>query len=240
MRLLLGLVLAAAAASPPSAQEWLEAADASRNAFEEAIISARASQVLRGQVTGSADFDIYTKGRDKGLIIFKGGKNSDRKVLTSGDRMWLLVPGATHPVPITPNQRLLGGASMADVARLRFAEDYTATVRPASETVNGKTCKVLDLTAKSNKAAYPKVVLWMDEAQKLPARVLFSLASGREAKEVTFTKFGTMSGKTVVAEMEIKDLLASESGSITRLEYRDFRPAKLDDKIFTPEGAQGL
>ena len=80
----------------------------------------------------------------------------------------------------------------------------------------------------------------MDEAQRLPVRILFSLASGREAKEVTFNKFGTMSGKTVVAEMEIKDLLASESGSITRLEYSDFRPAKLDDKIFTPEGAQGL
>ena len=234
------LVLLLFLAANDNAQQWLEAADASRNAFEEAIISARASQVSGGQVTGSADFDIYTKGRDKGLIIFKGGKNGGRKVLTSGDRMWLLVPGATNPVPITPNQRLLGGASMADVARLRFAEDYTATVRPASETVNGKTCKVLDLTAKSNKAAYPKVVLWMDEAQKLPARVLFSLASGREAKEVTFTKFGTMSGKTVVAEMEIKDLLASESGAITRLEYHDFRPAKLDDKIFTPEGAQGL
>src|SRR5262249_11314919 len=145
-----------------------------------------------------------------------------------------------HPVPITPNQRLLGGASMADVARLRFAEDYTATLRAEPETVNGKTCKVLDLTAKSNKAAYPKVVLWMDEGQKLPVRILFSLAWGRDAKEVTSTKFGKMAGKTVVAEMEIKDLLASESGSVTRLEYRDFRPAKLDDKIFTPEGAQGL
>ena len=227
-------------ATQPSAQEWLEAADAARNAFDEAIISARASQVSGGKVIGSADFDIYTKGREKGLIIFKGGKNSGRKVLTAGDRMWLLVPGATHPVPITPNQRLLGGASMADVARLRFAEDYTATVRPESETWNGKACKVLDLTAKSNRIAYPKVVLWMDEAQKLPVRVLFSLASGRQAKEVTFTKFGKMSGKPVVAEMEIKDLLASESGSTTHLEYRDFRPAKLDDKIFTPEGAQGL
>ncbi|HEY6928283.1 MAG TPA: outer membrane lipoprotein-sorting protein, partial [Thermoanaerobaculia bacterium] len=175
MRILLPLLaLLAGPVGQPSAQEWLETADASRNAFEEAIISARASQVSGGNVTGSADFDIYTKGRDKGLIIFKGGKNGGRKVLTSGDRMWLLVPGATNPVPITPNQRLLGGASMADVARLRFAEDYTATVRPASETVNGKVCKVLDLTAKSNKVAYPKVVLWMDEAQKLPARVLFS------------------------------------------------------------------
>jgi hypothetical protein len=237
MSFLLVVVLAVTA---PDAHQWLLAADAARNVFEEAVISARASQVTGGQVAGSAEFDIYTKGRDRGLIVFKGGKNSGRKVLTSGDRMWLIVPGASHPVPITPNQRLLGGASIADVARLRFAEDYVATMRPATETVNGKTCRVLDLTARSPKTAYPRVVLWMDEAQKLPVRVLFSLSSGREAKEVTFTKFGRSSGKTVVAEMEIRDLLASESGTITRLEYRDYRPAKIDDAIFTPEGARGL
>jgi len=129
---------------------------------------------------------------------------------------------------------------VADVARLRFAEDYTASLRPDSETVEGKKCRVLDLTAKSAKSPFPHVVLWVDEAQKLPARMLFSLPSGKEAKDVTFTKFGNASGKTVVTEMEIRDLLAADSSTITRLEYRDFRPAKLDDKIFTPEGAKGL
>ncbi len=48
--------------------------------------------------------------------------------------MWLIVPGAQNAVPITPNQRLLGGASFGDVARLRFAEDFTAEVRPETET----------------------------------------------------------------------------------------------------------
>jgi outer membrane lipoprotein-sorting protein len=237
MKLLLAAALAVASSD---ARPWLEAADAARNVFEEAVISARASQVVGGQVAGSADFDIYTKGRDRGLILFKGGKNSGRKVLTSGDRMWLIVPGASNPVPITANQRLLGGASIADVARLRFAEDYAATMRPDTEQVNSRTCRVFDLKAQSPKIAYPKVVLWMDEARKLPARVLFSLASGRDAKQVTFTKFSQASGKTVVREMEIQDLLSSESGAITRLEYLDYRPAKIDDKLFTPEGARGL
>jgi negative regulator of sigma E activity len=238
--LLVSLSLSALGAQAPPAEVWLAAADAARNAFEEAVISARASQVVAEKVTGSADFDIYAKGRDKALIIFRGGKNNGRKILTSGDRMWLIVPGASHPVPITANQRLLGGASMADVARLRFAEDYSATLRPGTETVNGKVCRVLDLTAKSSKTAYPRVVLWMDEMERLPVRVLFSLASGREAKEVSFMKFGRVAGKTVVTEMEIRDLLSSQSGAITRLEYRDYRPAKLDDAIFTPEGSAGL
>src|SRR5215813_13926973 len=168
MNLLLLLTLLTGSVDQPSAQQWLEAADSAREAFQEAIISARASQIAGGNVTGSADFDIYRKGREKGLIIFQGGRNAGRKILTVGDRMWLIVPGASNPVPITPNQRLMGGASIADVARLRFSEDYTASLRPEPESVNGKSCRVLDLTAKSPKAAFPHVVLWMDEGQKLP------------------------------------------------------------------------
>lgn len=228
------------AATQPDISEWLKAADATRNAFDEAVITARASQVVAGKVTGSTDFEVYTKGRDRGLIIFRGGSNSGRKVLTDGPRMWLIVPGASRPIPVTPNQRLLGGASMGDVASLRFAEDFTATLRPGSESVAGKTCRVLDLTAKSPRASFPRVVLWWNEAERLPARVVFFLPSGKEAKEVTFTKFSRKAGRTIVSEMEIRDLLARDSRAVTRLEYTDYRPAKLDDRLFTPEGAKGL
>ena len=234
--LLLAVVLAAA----PDIESWLKEADATRNAFDEAVITARASQVTDGKVTGSADFEVYTKGRDRGLIVFRGGSNSGRKVLTNGSRMWLIVPGASRPIPVTPNQRLLGGASMGDVARLRFSEDFTAVLRPEPETVGGKSCRVLDLTAKSPGAPYPHVVLWWNEAERLPAKVLFHLPSGKAAKEVTFTKFAKKAGRTIVAEMEIRDLLSRDPHTLTRLEYTDYRPAKIDDAVFTPEGAKGL
>lgn len=129
---------------------------------------------------------------------------------------------------------------MGDVASLRFAEDFTASLRPGSELVGGKSCRVLDLTAKSPNAPYPRVVLWWNEAERLPAKVLFLLPSGKEAKEVTFTKFSRKAGKTIVSEMEIRDLLSRDPRTLTRLEYTDYRPAKLDDALFTPEGAKGL
>src|SRR5215467_16113934 len=142
MNLLLLLTLLTGSVDQPSAQQWLEAADSAREAFQEAIISARASQIAGGNVIGSADFDIYRKGRDKGLIIFQGGKNAGRKILTVGDKMWLIVPGAENPVPVTANQRLMGGASFGDVARLRFAEDFTAVVRPGTENVGDNVCRL--------------------------------------------------------------------------------------------------
>ena len=220
----------------------LAAVDATRNAFDEAVITARATQIVGGKAMGSADFDVYVQGRDKGLIVFRGGKNGGRKVLTNKDRMWLLVPGSSHPVPITANQRLLGGASFGDVARLRFSEDYSAKATGERDTVGGRDCRVLELTAKSSRVSFPRVLLSVDEKARTPCRVRFFLASGKEARAVTFTKFREQAGKTIVAEMEVRELLgsASSAGTLTRLEYRDYRMAHLDPKIFTPEGARGL
>jgi hypothetical protein len=242
MRVLTLLVAATLVAtpSPSELQRWLADVDATRNAFPEAVIRARATQLVDGRQQGSAEFEIYAKGRDKALIVFRDAKNNGRRVLTVGARMWLIVPGTTNPVPITPNQRLLGGASFGDVAKLRFAEDFTPTVREKTETVSGRECRVLDLAAKDPRASYPKVVLWVDAADHLARKVLFFLPSGREAKEAVFTKFSKAAGKTIISEMEIRDLLGRESRALTRLEYLDYRPGKLDDAIFTPEGAKGL
>ena len=238
------LVLALAAGPQASAAEvqgWLQAVDDARNAFGEAKIAARASQWENGKSTGSADFDIYVKGRDRALIVFRGGKNDGRKALTVGEKMWLIVPGAENPVPITPNQRLMGGASFGDVARMRFAEDFTAVVRPGAEEIGGHDCRILDLSAVSSKAPYPRVTLWLDvEGERLPRKLVFALQSGREAREVLFTRFRRVKDRTVVAEMEIRDLIGPKSQSVTRLEYLEIQPAKIDDAIFTPHGARAM
>ena len=239
--LLLFVAAAASAQSAAEVQSWLRAVDDARNALGEAKITARASQVEGDKVAGTADFDIYIKGRDKALIVFRGGKNDGRKALTVGDKMWLLVPGAEHPVPITANQRLMGGASFGDVARIRFAEDFTATARPEMEKVGEHECRVLDLTAVSTKVAYPKVTLWLDASgELLPRKLVFFLPSGRAAREVRFTKFRKVQGKNAVAEMEIQDLFGSKTQALTRLEYLDIQPAKIDDKVFTPDGAGSM
>jgi outer membrane lipoprotein-sorting protein len=84
------------------------------------------------------------------------------------------------------------------------------------------------------------LTLWLDKADRLPRQVLFYLPSGKPVRVVQFTKFRQVHGKTVVSEMEIRELLGRDSSAVTRLEYLDYRPAKIADAIFTPEGAKGL
>ena len=234
------LAAAMAASTDAEVQSWLAAVDQARQAFGETKITARATQMVDGKPAGTADFDIYVKGRDHALIVFRGGKNNGRKALTVGEKMWLIIPGTENPVPITKNQRLMGGASFGDVASMRLAEDYTAVLRPETENLGGRPAYVLDLTAKSPKAPYPKVTLWLDTQDKRARKLLFFLPSGREGREVTFTKFRKIGDKTAVAEMEVVDKLGPNAGEVTRLEYLDIQPAKIDDKVFTPEGAKAM
>src|SRR5215831_7948058 len=185
----LALMAGPAEPTPAEVQSWLQAVDDARTAFGEAKITARATELEDGRTKGTADFDIYVKGRDRALIVFHGAKNEGRKALTVGSKMWLIVPGAENPVPVSANQRLMGGASFGDVARMRFAEDFTAALRPGSETVGGQVCRVVDLAASSPKSPYPRVTLWLDAGgEHLPRKLLFLLASGKEAREVQFTK----------------------------------------------------
>jgi Outer membrane lipoprotein-sorting protein len=191
------LLAAAMAAAPTDAevQSWLAAVDQARQAFGEARITARATQIVDGKPAGTA---------------------------------------------ITKNQRLMGGASFGDVASMRLAEDYTAVLRPETENLGDRPAYVLDLTAKSPKAPYPKVTLWLDTQDRRARKLLFFLPSGREGREATFTKFRKIGDKTAVAEMEVVDKLGPNAGEVTRLEYLDIQPAKIDDKVFTPEGAKAM
>ena len=42
-----------------------------------------------------AEFDLYKKGDDRGLVVFTAGKQKGRKILTVGEKFWILVPVAS-------------------------------------------------------------------------------------------------------------------------------------------------
>ena len=50
----------------------------------------------------------------------------------------------------------------------------------------------------------------------------------------------TVHDRTVVSEMEIRELFGAKTNTVTRLEYLEIQPAKIDDSIFTPDGAKAM
>jgi len=230
------LAVAASVAAAPNADDLLRMADRPREAFDEAVISVRVSVTENGQTTHPAEFELYKKGDDKGLVVFTAGKQKGRKILTVGDDFWLIVPGSSRAIPVSTSQRLIGGASIGDVARLRFSREFEAKLEPQPEEVNGRSCDVLDLTARAAGAAYGSGKLWIDRQEHLPRRAILDLASGKPSKDVLFDRYDRESGKTVLRSMAVRDLLSSGHPE-TRLEYFRYRKAQLPDSIFTTNGA---
>ena len=228
-----------ALASDPAAM--LQRADAPHDGFPEGVIRMRVAVSERGKKPTATVLDLFVKGTDKSLCVFREGKQKGRKILTLGDRVWLIVPTASRPIPVSKTQRLMGAASFGDIARLRFADEYDATLRPEESFVEergGKTpCLVLDLEAKRAGSPYPTAVLWTGRDDGLPRRLRMSLASGKEAKEVLFTGYGESHR---IKTMEIRDLLARGGENVTSLQFEGYERRPLDPAMFDPEGARAV
>jgi hypothetical protein len=233
------LLLAALAPASLDVPALLREADSPRHAIEEGVMRLRVtvSESDRPEVHESV-LDVYVRGADRVLCVFREGRQKDRKILVSGDRAWLLVPGVSRAVPISASQRLLGGASVADVARLRFS-DFTAEL-VGEEVLSGTPCLVLELTARARGAPYASGRLWVGREDHLPRRARLALRSGREAKEIRFVEYDRQGGQSVLRRMEVQHLLSAERGAMTVLEFIDYEPRPLAADFFEPASAREL
>jgi len=116
-----------AQSSTLDAVHLLEQADHFRGDWPSVRLKTRIENFDRGHLTESADFDVAIKGENS-LVTFLSPKEKGQVLLMRGDDMWLYLPAVSRGVRITAMQRLLGNASNGDVARLRYAIDYSATV----------------------------------------------------------------------------------------------------------------
>jgi outer membrane lipoprotein-sorting protein len=223
---------AGAAALDP--QELLARADAARAEGREGIAHIRATTVRDGKPGAPQELELYVAEGERALCGFRGGQQHDRRILVVGDRVWMIVPGASKPVPLSANQRLLGGAMLADVTRARLAEMFTATMRPGEESVDGTACAVLDLAAVSARLAYRTGVLWVAASDGLPRRLRLSLANGKPARELLYLAYRHEQGRPLLTKLEVRDLLAQGRGFATVLEFSSFERVRLDPTLFEP------
>jgi len=218
----------------------LHAVDTALHPIHEGLIRVRSTVTRTGEPPAVSVVDVYVKGPDHVLCVFREGPLAARRILTVDDRTWLIVPGSERAIPVSAGQRLLGGASIADVARLHFESEFDGAPRPADEEVGGETCRVLDLRARGRKSPYASAVLWIGREDGLPRKAVLALASGKTAKEVLFTAYRRLPAGPALGRMRILHRLPSEQGMETDMELIDFAPRALDDDLFTPAGARGL
>ncbi len=219
-----------AARAQDEAQRLLEQADRYRAGWPAFLALVRIDNFDRDRLVESADFEVSVKGENS-LVKFLSPKSKGQSLLMRGDDLWFLLPSVARPVRITPIQRLLGNTSNGDLARLRYAVDYTATVA-GEETIDGVACIVLDLIAKRKSATYQRVRYAVRKSDAMPVRAECFVGSGKHLKTAFFEAPRQFAGREVISRIRILDALRSTSTTV--MEFTAFAPRELPDKIFSP------
>jgi outer membrane lipoprotein-sorting protein len=223
-----------------TADEILARADAAWHGVQEGRLRIRATVATDGEPPVVTNLDVYVRGAEDVLCVFRDGKQAGRKILVVGERVWLLVPGAKHAIPISPSQRLLGGASVADVARLSFADNFAGRIRTDDEAIDGVPCRVIELARRSATSPYASGTLWVGRDDGLPRRARLALRSGKEAKEIRYVAWERERGRIVPRRIEISHLLRAEHGAVTTLELTEIEERSLPADLFDPRGAAAV
>ena len=229
LRVFAALTLAAAAAPPATAQTppdvsaLLRAADKYRMSADNLQVE---TQVLVLNADGSTDkerrYTVFAQADRQSLVLMRSPAETGQKVLMLGDDYWLLMPGSQRALRITPMQKLLGDASIGDIATLSWAEDYTGTLSGEARCGEpAQPCLHLSLQANRKGVSYQRIELWLGKAHHEPVKADLYVLSDKLAKRARFV-LDPASPVPQVAEMHLQDELSSRK--LTRVRYLSRKP----------------
>lgn len=229
------VVLPALPRADGDAARLLALADGFRGGLESGVVEVKLTNYDTGRVVEEAAFEVSVKG-DNSLVRFQSVRSKGQSLLMRGNEMWFFLPAVARPVRITPIQRLLGNVSNGDLARLRYAVDYDATIEGDAD-AGGVKCTVLDLRARRKGATYQRVRYFVRKSDARPVRAEYFLTSGKAIKTAQFSELRDMGGRPTLTRIEIQDATRSESK--TTIDFVSITPRALPDKLFSPGRSEG-
>jgi hypothetical protein len=227
--LALGLSLAYGALSPT---EMLKKADEARGNAKGVQWQIDIQSVERGR---EQQRTIRVSARSfNSLAEFLSPPNvKGQKLLMLDRNMWFAKPGLSKPVPISPRQKLLGGASNGDIASTNYAGDYQI-VKTSPDSINGEKCVLFDLKASDNRATYDRILYWISVDRLVGVKAEFYTVSGKMFKTAVFQYDNriTIEGKPreFISKMIITSALIKND--VTTMTYGRVEIREIPDAMF--------
>ncbi len=218
-----------------SGDDILEKVDRAMNSKTRIVMSTmvihgrRDSRTVQAQSWQRGTSDAYTEylapAREKGT-----------KMLKLNDMLWTYSPSTDRTIMIS--QHMLRQSVMgSDLSYEDMMEDphlpnlYSAVTSP-DDTVNGRACWVLDLSAKKEDIAYYSRKVWVDKVRYIILREHLFAKSAKLLKTVDITEVMNVQNRWAVKSAVYKDVLKEGKGTefnVLSIKFDDVLP----DHIFT-------
>jgi outer membrane lipoprotein-sorting protein len=213
-------------------QEILKKADQARGNVEGVEWEIEIRSVEEGQ---QQQRTIKVTARDfNSLAEFMApAKVKGQRLLMIDRNMWFIKPGLSKAVPISPRQKLMGGAANGDIASTNYAGDYLVTLQ-TEDVLEGEPCYLFDLKAVDKKATYDRIKYWISRERLVGVKAEFYTVSGKLFKTAVFKYENRISidcqAHAFISRMTIFDALVKEN--ITDMFYRQAVVKKVPDSLF--------
>jgi hypothetical protein len=237
----LAAVLPAKAADPePAAADIVSRSDQVRNPDKPFRLTNTLVEYVDGKARDHVVLVIYAR-EDKTTFRFSNiaryvepPRDFGKIALLSPPAFWFYDPAAKSSIRISPQQRLIGQASDADVLTVNLARDYKAAIL-GEETIQDADRKErqtwhLELTAATEEAVYARMEYWIERGSFRSVKAKFYSDSGRLLKIAYYRKYQEQLGGVRPTETVIID--AVDSKLVTTITASDYRYQDIPDTWF--------
>ena len=160
----------------------------------------------------------WVKGEDKSFTEFLyPPRDAGTKMLKLGDELWMYTPETDRTIKISGHmlrQSVMGSdLSYEDMMEDRkLLDEYSAAVT-GEDTVRGRKCWVLELTAKVPDVSYATRKVWVDEERYVPLRENRYAKSGKLLKTTEVMNVSRHDGRWVADHVTFRDALKEGAGT---------------------------
>jgi len=167
--------------------------------------------------TKVSDFISWSRGNDDFLIEFTSVAEQGQKILRTANELYLYYPDAEEVIRLQGaalRQSMLGSdISYEDMTEGNDTLSKYDVVLTGEETVDGKDCYVIEMTAKTRNVAYPRQTVWVAKDTLLPQKVHYFSKSGKLLKEMQVDEVKRMGDKFIISRMTLEDKLKKNSST---------------------------
>lgn len=177
-------------------------------------------------------FRSFSQGRDRSLVEFTSGESEGQKILRTRGDLYVYFPDAEEVIRLQGSAMsesiLDSDVSYEDISGDKTLNERYASMLQGSETIDGRDCWKIQLTARERGAAYPKQEVWVDKEIFIVRFSKLYALSGRLLKENRVTDVLRIGGRIIPSRYVIEDKLREGSRTemvITRAELDVRLPA---------------
>ncbi len=208
-------------------QNALNLLDQMRTQGDTVKVSTRIEVFEQGILQRQSTMDVYVGTQQRSLAVYRSEREAGQKVLMVDDNFWLFLPSSKRAMRITAMQKMLGEASVGDVASLDWSQDYTIV---AQRLVNDQL--ELALKAARKGLSYAKITLWVRADNNHPLHADLYLKSGKLAKQAEFNLVQADDDSWQMQSLTLHDKVQKDQTTI--IYYDQVLPMEMDEKWFTP------